>query len=198
MQKKDENAVTRADRERAKIFLLILFLCAVVIIFGALTSAVIVRMSDKNWFIFKIPFEFTVSTICLLVSSVTMSLGSFFTRRAKRWPAAVFILATLILGVVFTKLQFDGWAQLVKNNIFFVDNLTNNISGSFFYIITAVHVAHLVGGLFALLISFIKSAAGMYTPERHLGVKLTAIYWHFLDGLWLYLFLFWNFADQLF
>lgn len=126
-----------------------------------------------------------------------MVLAVFFTRKSKKGSATLFLFITLALGSSFAWLQFAGWDQLVNNNIYFVDNLTGNISGSFFYVVTALHLLHLMGGLLAVLITTFRSAAGKYTPSNYLGLKLCAIFWHFLDGLWLYLFLFLQFSDQI-
>lgn len=189
--------ISTEDRERSRKFLLWLGIISMVMIFAALTSAIIVRKSDSNWFAFEIPVEFTISTVILLLSSITMILAVFFTKKSKKIVATLFLFITLALGSSFARLQFAGWNQLVKNNIYFVDNLTGNISGSFFYVVTALHLLHLFGGLLAVLITTIRSAAGKYTPSNYLGLKLCAIFWHFLDGLWLYLFLFLQFSDYI-
>lgn len=193
----NQRSVSPEDRERASKFLLWLGIISMVMIFAALTSAIIVRKSDSNWFTFEIPSEFTISTVVLLFSSITMVLAVFFTRKSKKGAATLFLFITLALGSSFAWLQFAGWEQLVKNNIYFVDNLTGNISGSFFYVVTALHLLHLMGGLLAVLFTTFRSAAGKYTPSNYLGLKLCAIFWHFLDGLWLYLFLFLQFSDQI-
>jgi cytochrome c oxidase subunit 3 len=127
-----------------------------------------------------------------------MILASLFTKKANRVMATIFIFSTLILGIIFTYLQWEGWKELIRNDIYPADPRTKNNSGSLFYVITALHLAHLIGGLIALLVTGIRSAAGKYHPKSHTGLKLSSMYWHFLDGLWLYLFLFWNYADQLF
>ena len=99
------------------------------------------------------------------------------------------VLLTLLLGMAFGISQFKGYDAMIKAKIFFTGT-TSNAAGSFLYIISFVHLCHLVGGLVALSIVFFKSAKGKYTAQNHLGIKLCAIYWHFLDGLWVYLFVF--------
>lgn len=190
--------MTPQERGRAKMLMLWLGMFAIVMLFGAFSSAIIVRQSDSNWFKFPIPPVFTQSTVVLLVSSVTMFLGVFLTRRGQKWPATLFIFLTFVLGVVFTVMQFEGWKALIRQDIYFADPRTNNVSGSFFYVLTAMHLLHLLGGLIAMLVTSIRSAAGKYKPDSYLGLKLSSIYWHFLDGLWLYLFLFLRYSDQLF
>lgn len=186
------------DKERAKLLLMWLTVFSSVILFGGFSSAIIVRQSDANWFKFEIPFQFTLSTIIIAISSITLILGTFFTQKGNRWVATLFIFSTLALGIYFSILQYEGWKALIKMDIYPADPRTSNVSGSFFYVITALHLAHVVGGLIALLVTTLRSAWGKYKPDSYLGIKLCSIYWHFLGGLWLYLFLFWNFSDQLF
>lgn len=186
------------DKDRAKLLLMWLSMFAIVILFGGFSSAIIVRQTDASWFQFQMPFQFTLSTIVIAFSSVTMIFGTTFIQRGKKGLATLFIFSTLALGILFSLLQYEGWRELIRMDIYPADPRTSNVSGSFFYVITALHLAHVVGGLIALLVTSIRSAAGKYKPDSYLGVKLCSMYWHFLGGLWLYLFLFWNFSDKLF
>lgn len=199
LQKKPMSTeATPRDQERAKLFMMYLAMFAIFIMFGGLGSYLIVRQAEGNWFRFDVPSQFTISTVVLLVSSITMVMGKIFVKKGNRLLSTLFIFSTLILGIIFTYLQWEGWKALIANDIYLADPRTNNTSGSLFYLITGLHLAHLIGGLFSLLVTGIRSAAGKYSPKSHTGVKLTGMYWHFLDGLWLYLFLFWNYADQIF
>lgn len=182
--------VTYQDKEKSRKFLLWLSIVSMIMLFAAFTSAFIVMRTGNNWMKFDIPVTFTISTIVLAVSSGTMMLAVSMMRKGKKGFSSLFTFLTLILGLVFARLQFIGYGELVQNDVYFVDNLTNSISGSFFYVITGMHLLHMIGGLFALLITGIRTAAGGYSKERYLGLKLTAIFWHFLDILWLYLFVF--------
>lgn len=191
---------TAKDRERARIFMMYLAMFAIFIMFGGFCSYFIVRQGGTDWLRFDVPGQFTQSTVIILISSITMVLGSLFTRKGNKWLSTLFIFSTLILGIIFTYLQWEGWGVLIKNDTYFADPRTGsgNNSVSLFYVITGLHVAHVFGGLIALFVTSIRAAAGKYKPQSYTGVKLTALYWHFLDGLWLYLFLFWNYADQIF
>jgi cytochrome c oxidase subunit 3 len=102
---------------------------------------------------------------------------------------SVYLGITLALGIAFFFTQIEGWKQLTAQQIFFVGKYAN-ASGSFLYLIAAVHLAHMSGGLIALFVSLIKSLKHRYSSSDYLGIELTAIYWHFLDLLWVYLFLF--------
>lgn len=191
---------TQKDKERAKIFMMWLAMFAIFVMFGGFSSFYIVSHENSSWQQFDVPQAFTFSTYILLASSITMTLGSLFTRKANRLLATIFIFSTLILGIIFTYLQWEGWKELVNRGLYAVDPRTGsgNNSVSLFYVITGLHVAHVLGGLIALLVTTIRSAAKKYSPQNYTGLKLTSLYWHFLDGLWLYLFLFWNYADQIF
>ncbi len=188
------------DRERARLFMMWLSMFAIFIMFGGFCSYFLVRHAQSDWLVFDVPVQFTQSTVVILISSIMMVLGSMFTKTAKRGLSTIFIFSTLILGIIFTYLQWQGWVTLIERDLHPTDPRTSaaNNSVSLFYVITALHLAHVLGGLIALLVTGIRSAAGKYSPQRYTGVKLTALYWHFLGGLWLYLFLFWNYADQIF
>lgn len=179
------------DKERSRKFLMGLAILSMTMIFAALTSALLVRKNSGNWFQFDIPEAFTFSTWTILASSITLILAVVFTRKGKSGIASLFIFGTLALGIAFLFLQFEGYKALIANDIYFVDK--ESISGSFFYAITGMHLLHLIGGLFALLVTAIRSAIGKYTPNKYLGLKLCSIYWHFLGVLWVYLFLFLSF-----
>jgi cytochrome c oxidase subunit 3 len=191
---------TQKDKERAKIFMMWLAMFAIFVMFGGFSSFFIVSHENASWQQFDVPKSFSISTYVILASSVTMTLGTLFTRKANRLLATIFIFSTLILGIIFTYLQWEGWKELVSRGLYAVDprSGSGNNSVSLFYVITGLHVAHVLGGLVALLVTTIRSAANKYTPQNYTGMKLTSLYWHFLDGLWLYLFLFWNYADQIF
>lgn len=185
---------------RAKNIMLWLFLASVTLFFAALTSVYVVRKDGSDWLEFSLPEPFTQSTIVLLMSSLLMALLQWLVRTDRplnRWLLSAGIALVFGLGIWFTQLQWEGYKALVAQNIFLVDNRTGNVSGSFFYIITGAHFAHIISGLFALVWTFLKAIRGNLTAKSHHNLSRTAIYWHFLDFLWLYLFLFLSYADQL-
>jgi cytochrome c oxidase subunit 3 len=101
----------------------------------------------------------------------------------KRW-----LIVTLGLGLAFTFCQFLGYNALIQKGVFFADKTTP--SGSFFYAITFLHLAHVAFGILALMFTAGKSILEKYNSGNYLGISVCAIYWHFLDGLWIYLFVF--------
>jgi cytochrome c oxidase subunit 3 len=99
------------------------------------------------------------------------------------------LLATFFLGLLFSYLQYSGWGELYSKQIIF-GGKSSNAAGSFLYLITFLHLVHLFAGLIVLLITLKNSVKGKYNAQNTLGLELCSIYWHFLDILWVYLFLF--------
>lgn len=162
---------------------------SIVMLFAGLTSAVIVRKSDGVWLQFYMPTMFWVSTIVILLSSGTLFMALQSAKKAKFGAVKAFLGTTLFLGLVFTWSQVEAWAQLTNGQVYFTGS-QSNASGSFLYILTLVHLLHLFGGLIALGVTFFKSFKNAYEPKNLLGLQVCSIYWHFLDAIWLYLFLF--------
>lgn len=155
--------------------------------FAGLTSAYIVRKAEGNWMDFALPDWFYYSTITITISSVLL----FFAKRKikQNISATYFIFGTFLLGILFTVFQIVGWNSLTNQGIFLTGE-GSNAAGSFLYVLTLAHLAHLFAGLIALLYSSISSVKGKYNSENHLGLDLTSTYWHFLGLLWIYLFVF--------
>ena len=161
---------------------------SVVMLFAGLTSGYIVRMAEGNWKEFQIPQVFYVSTAIILLSSVTMHLSVLAVRKNNLHAVKRWLIVTLGLGLAFAFCQFIGWNALVSQGVHFVDKTTP--SGSFFYAITGIHLAHVAGGILALMVTAGKSIMEKYNSGNYLGISLAATYWHFMDGLWIYLFVF--------
>ena len=166
--------------------LLWIAIVSMIMLFAGLTSAYIVREADGNWVKFELPFAFYISTGVMLISSATLYMGMQAVRADKLQSLTYFLIATLGLGLTFCFTQFMGWSELVRTGIFF----TGNPSGSFLYVITGLHLAHLAGGILYLMAVTVKSIKGSYNSKNLLQVQLLSTYWHFLDGLWIYLFVF--------
>jgi cytochrome c oxidase subunit III len=169
-----------------KKFALWLFLVTVLMIFAALTSAYIVRQADGNWVIFELPNLFLVTTGIILASSVTMHWAYISVKKSNLESAKLAIGLTTVLGTSFLVGQYMAWGQLVKNSIY----LVGNPSGSFVYIISGLHGLHIIGGLVFLLVVFVSIFQVKIHSKNMLRIEMCATYWHFLGGLWLYLFVF--------
>lgn len=169
-----------------KKFALWLFIVTVIMIFAALTSAYIVRQADGNWVIFELPRLFLVTTAIILLSSVTMHWAYLSVKKDNLEAAKLAIALTTILGISFLAGQYMAWGELVKNSI----HLVGNPSGSFVYIISGLHGLHIVGGVVFLIVVLVSVFQVKIHSKNLLRIEMCATYWHFLGGLWLYLFVF--------
>ena len=171
--------------------LLILFaMISMIMMFAGLTSAFVVSKSRADWLKnFQLPTAFYFSTIVIIGCSLTFHLAKKAIQKGKQKATTLFLLATLALGILFVALQFMGFGQIVENGYYFT-GAESSITTTFLYIVTLVHLLHLAGGLIALLIIIVKQLKHKYNATETLGIELGAMYWHFLDLLWIYLFLF--------
>jgi cytochrome c oxidase subunit III len=162
---------------------------AITMSFAAFTSALYVRQGSGDWTHIVLPPITYANTAILLISSLTMELsrrtiasGSRLTtlevRRALGWLAI-----TLILGLAFVSGQYGAWRHLAAQGLY----LATNSNSSFFYVFTAMHGLHLLGGIAALLYLIRRISVGR--GFRRSLFDSTAIYWHFMGVLWLYLLL---------
>lgn len=169
--------------------LLWLGIVSIVMLFAGLTSAYIVRADNGNWLLFNLPDMFYISTAIILTSSITLFATLQAAKKSNYGMTTMGLLITLILGIAFCFTQFAGWSELFHKGIVPAGKYSN-ASGSFLYVLTGLHLAHLAGGLIALTITLINSLRKKYHAGNLLGLELCSIYWHFLDILWVYLFLF--------
>ncbi|MEN8248237.1 MAG: cytochrome c oxidase subunit 3 [Bacteroidota bacterium] len=169
-----------------KKFLLWMFMVSIIMIFASLTSAFIVRQAEGNWMAYELPDLLWYSTIILLLSSVTAQLSYWSARSDNINLVKLYLTLSLLLGIGFLISQVYTWGALVDSKVYFV----GNPSGSFLYVIMGVHGFHLVSGLVYLLIILVRTFQFKIHSKNmaHLGFSVS--YWHFLDALWVYLFIF--------
>ncbi len=169
-----------------KKFAMWLFIGSVVMLFAALTSAYIVRQAEGNWLFFELPGLFTTSTIVILLSSAAMQWAYWSAKKDNLEMVKIMVTVTSILGLAFLVLQFEGWKELVANQVY----LVGNPSGSFLYIITGLHGLHLISAIIFLLIVLVATYRYKVHSRNLTQMEMCTTYWHFLGGLWLYLFVF--------
>jgi len=189
MQTVDINAEFKAARAKAAKPMLWIGIVTMIMLFAGLTSAYIVRQAEGNWLQFNLPLQFYISTAFIVLSSATMLWSVSSIKQNNLANLQRGLLITFLLGIGFAWSQFAAWGDLIETGIFFT-GAKSNAAGSYLYVISGVHLAHLGGGLLSLLFTFIKAYRGKYSAENKLGVELVATYWHFLDILWVYLLLF--------
>jgi cytochrome c oxidase subunit 3 len=184
-----KSAKTHQDPEyviNPKKFVLWLLIVASVMLFAGFTSAYIVRHGEGNWRVYELPSLFTTSTIVIALSSIFMQWAYLAAKKDELGQIKIALGITLSLGICFGICQWFAYGQLVQNNVYF----TGNPSESFVYIISFMHLMHMVGGVIFVLVTFIKSLRLNVHKKSLLTINLCNTYWHFLGILWVYLFIF--------
>ena len=185
------NAVmASADQQRKKIhpykFTLWVGIGSIIMMFAGYTSAYIVKREQPGWITFSMPVIFWYSTGVMLLSSVLMqlSLSAFKDRDTGKYRNL--IAATTGLGILFIVLQLFGYWQLNKMGV----KIEGSGSGVFFIIIFGLHALHVLGGIVTLIVLFFRSLSSRIRSYNMVPIEVAATYWHFVDLLWLYLFVF--------
>lgn len=184
-------------RGRGKIhpkkFALYASFASMVMLFSGLTSAFIVRQAQGNWLEFQLPDLFYWSTAFILLSSITLQTSYWSFKKGKAAAYKALLVVSLFLGIAFTVMQYQAWLQMFDMGIY----LNGNPSGSFIYVISGLHAAHVLGGIGALLVAIVHAFLLPFyrNPKRLLRFEMTILYWHFVDLLWIYLLLFFIFQQ---
>jgi cytochrome c oxidase subunit 3 len=187
VQNEYQTKTVRDNRYRLGTFV---FLAAVVMLFTSLTSAYIVRIGAANdWQPLPMPRVLFASTLLILISSFTIEIAKRKLKSGSGIAHSRWLILTALLGFAFLVTQLLAWRQLVSRGVY----LASNSRSSFFYLLTAIHGVHLAGGLLAVTYLVLRSRR-LLKDERALakGEVLTGaatLYWHFMDALWIYLFL---------
>lgn len=175
---------------RAGITGIVVACASIVMLFAALTSAMIVRRGlGGDWQSLGVPGILWLNTAVLLASSVMIERARRALRLGRRESFNYLWLAGTALGLLFLAGQYAAWRQLAAAGIY----LATNPSSSFFYLFTVAHALHLGGGLLALLYIAVCAWRLRLGPGRRTAVDVAALYWHFMDGLWIYLLLLFRF-----
>ena len=184
-------AEEQKERTARSYKLILLFaMISMTMMFAGLTSAFVVSKSRVDWLKgFELPIAFYISTIVIIGCSVTFYLAKKAIEKDNRSKTTMMLLATLVLGVLFVVSQFAGFGQIIESG-YYMTGQGSSITVTFLYIIAFVHLLHLAGGLISLLIIIYNHFKQKYNSTQTLGIELGAMYWHFLDLLWVFLFLF--------
>ena len=179
------------DREnlKAKKFMMWLFLVSSFIYFAGLTSGFIVYTAGNPSRGIKtlLPEIFKYSTLVIILSSITMHLAYLSGRRLKYSQQNIYLLITVVLGVLFFFMQLNAWSTLFNQGATFVNV---NASHSFIYVFTASHLLHIFVGLILLLKALSGKIAKVNPVKNNFRLEVTSIFWHFIDILWIYLYVF--------
>ncbi|MEN8144268.1 MAG: cytochrome c oxidase subunit 3 [Gemmatimonadota bacterium] len=173
------------DREGPYTMGLVALLATVGMLFAAFTAALFMRRTGSDWTSVALPSAVWINTLFLIGSSLTVELSRAAIRRDAPGTAAARLRASLVLGTLFLIGQVAAWSILARQGVF----LPSSPNASFFYMLSAVHGLHVLGGLGALLWVRNRTRQGAYSGTRHRGIDHAAIYWHFVGAVWIYLFI---------
>lgn len=180
----------KEKQARAKKMMLWFGIVSLLMSFAGWTSAFVVSSSREDWLEgFKLPSSFTISVVLIIISSITLILAKRALKSGNRSQTTLFLLMTLVFGIAFIFCQLQGFDQMMALGYNFTGP-TSNITMTYIFLIAAVHILHVVVGLICLLVVIYNHFKQKYNAENMLGFELAANFWHFVDILWLYLFLF--------
>jgi cytochrome c oxidase subunit 3 len=165
--------------------------------FAALTSALLVKKGDyRSWEGFRLPIVFLFSTMSVIGVSICIHSALISYRKARFATFRWLMFASFLLGCLFLALQLTGWSVLKHGGM----TLTENLSGSFIYVITAAHGVHIIVGLVVMLVFLLNALKNrkdpiyelrdIINPKRQLNLELLVSYWHYVDAVWVYLYVF--------
>ena len=162
-----------------------LLVASVTILFAAFTSTYLARRAESDWIVGPMPAALYVSTTLLLVSSVVLEWARRQGGRGRLEPLRSGLWVATALGVGFLAAQVAAWRQLAALGVF----LSTNPHSAFFYLFTGAHALHVTGGLLGLLYALTRARRAPTADLALRTVDPATTFWHFLGGLWVYLFL---------
>lgn len=172
-------------------FIMWIAIGSIVMMFAGMTSAYIVKKNQGNWLAIELPVVFWYSTAVILASSLTMYLATNAIKAGRLISYKSLITLTAILGVVFVTMQWLGFKDLELRGIALIGPQSNSAS-SFLFVITGLHMLHVLGGVIALIVTFFRSFWVQEGQTNLVPTQIVATYWHFVDVLWIYLFIFYQ------
>ena len=158
--------------------------------FAGFTSAFIVSKSREDWILnFDLPTAFSFSLFIIITSSLSLILARRELLKNNFRSTTIYLTITFVLGVIFIISQFIGFNEIIENGYHFTGP-TSTITTSFIFLIAFVHLVHVMAGLLVLVFVIYRNIKRKYSINNILGFELALIFWHFVDILWIYLFLF--------
>lgn len=175
---------------RAKKMMLWFGIISLIMSFAGWTSAFVVSSSREDWLKdFVLPDAFLISTLIIIISSITFILAKKAIQKNNRSQTTLFLFLTFFLGLFFIMNQLKGFQQIIDQGYNFTGP-TSNVTMSYIYLIAVVHIVHVGVAMISLLVVIINHFKQRYNSNNLLGLELSATFWHFVDILWIYLFLF--------
>jgi cytochrome c oxidase subunit III len=188
--KKDFN---HSDGQKKRIhphkFALWVAMASIIMMFAGLTSAYIVKSGQASWQEVQTPVWFWYSTAVIIISSITVQAALRSMKQRQMTQYRSFLLATLVLGIVFVVLQWIGFQWLWQHGVKF----EGAGEGQFLFIIFGLHALHVMGGIIALFVMLLRQYFGKVISYDTSSMEVMSSYWHFVDILWIYLLVFFVF-----
>lgn len=189
-----ENKNDTKKVHRAKKMMLWFGIVSLGMSFAGLTSAYVISKERPDWLTdFVIPQSFYISLFVIMLSSITIHFAkkSIVVKESKR--GMILLIITFLLGISFTYLQFRGFSEIISNGYYFTGS-ESSITTSFIYLVVILHLTHIIFALISVLVVIYNHYKQKYANGNTLGVELATTFWHFVDFLWIYLFLFFYFV----
>lgn len=185
----DQIPVEDMQSFKARKFLMWLFIISSFMMFAALTSGFIVYTEGNAERGIKVllPKAFIYSTVIIIISSITMHLAYLSAKKLDFGKQKLYTVLTIVLGIAFFFSQYSAWSVLTNAGAFFVNY---NASQSFIYVFTGAHLLHIFAGIIMLLYSLIGKMRNIPQVRNLFRLEVTSIFWHFIDILWIYLYVF--------
>jgi cytochrome c oxidase subunit 3 len=192
MSKQTLQEELKAGRRKSAKPMLWVSMISMVMFFAGLTSAYVISMNREDWVTFDLPQAFYISTVLIVLSGIALIFSQKFLKKDNQKASLMLLLAGLVLGLGFIWYQYVGFKELKDVGLYFTGP-ESTVSTSFILGITFMHVLHLLAGVIVLLVVIYNHFKKKYSPADMLGFELGAIFWHFVDVLWIYLFFFFYF-----
>lgn len=158
---------------------------SIIMMFGGFTSGFIVRKAQGSWLELPLPPLFYTSTVVILLSSLSLWLAVRSFKRRQMSLHKNMVSLTMLLGLLFAICQYFGFKELFE-----FTHWNNNVSFQYLLVIIGVHAVHVLGGVVALAIMFLRTFSKRVKLYSTAGLEIISTYWHFVDILWIYLFIF--------
>ena len=192
MENNIDNNKSKVDR--SKKMMLWFGMISLTMSFLGITSGYIVSKERADWLTdFQIPEAFYISLFIILLSSITFYFAKKYVIAQQKKQGMIFLIITFLLGITFILLQFKGFSEIISSGYFFTGS-ESTITTSFIYLVVLLHLTHMLAALISVLVVIYNHYKQRYTIGNTVGIEIAATFWHFVDVLWIYLFLFFYFV----
>jgi len=180
-------------KEKTSKQMLYVSMISMVMMFAGLTSAYVISSNREDWVSLEIPKALYISTLLIVLSSITFFLAKKAIQKDNRKLTTLFLVVTILLGIGFVASQVQGFYELRAGG-FYVAGEESVVSSSLLMVISFAHLLHIAAGLIVLFVVLYNHLRSKYSSSNYLGLDLGAIFWHFVDILWIFLFIFFYFV----